>query len=370
MRFLNRIAREGEFKVKKKFMKGNEAIAEAAVLAGCRFFAGYPITPQNEIPEHLSKRLPEVGGVFVQGESEIASINMVIGASTVGFRAMTSSSNPGLSLKAEGISTMAGARLPAVIIDVARSGSGSGQILPGQSQYNFATKAPGHGGFKVIVLAPSTVQEAVDLTYKAFDYADRDRNPVIVLADGVIGGMMEAVILPEPKSELPDKSDWVIDGCEGRSIRVNSSYDRDCLSLEEFHKSCAAMYERWKKEDVQFEQYETEDADFIIAAYGTSARIVKTAIKQLRKEGIKAGLIRPITVSPFPFDAFLQLDYSRVKHVLSVEMTIPALMVEDVHHGVALRAPVSSFGRSGGLVVSPAEVVEEVKRIVNAGGAQ
>lgn len=350
--------------MEKKFMKGNEAIAEAAVRAGCRFFSGYPITPQNEIPEYLSRRLPDVGGFFVQGESEIAAINMVCGASAAGFRAMTSSSSPGISLKAEGISTLAGARLPAVIVDVARSGAGTGQILPGQNQYNVATKAPGHGGFKVIVLAPSTVQEAVDLTYKAFDYADRDRNPVIVLADGVIGAMMEAVVLPEPIIEAPDKSDWVIDGCKDREHRVNSSYIHDVAELERFQIDCAVMYERWQAEDVQVERYLTEDAEIVIAAYGISARAVKSAISELRRAGVKVGLIRPITVSPFPYEAFDQLDYNRVKHVLSVEMCIPALMVDDVKSAVARRSTVSSFGRGGGFVISPGEITDAVKKIL------
>jgi 2-oxoglutarate ferredoxin oxidoreductase subunit alpha len=350
--------------VEKKFMKGNEAIAEAAVRAGCRFFAGYPITPQNEIPEYLTKRLPEVGGVFVQGESEIAAINMVCGASAAGVRAMTSSSNPGISLKTEGISTMSGAQLPAVIIDVARTGAGTGQIYPGQNQYNVATKAPGHGGFKVIVLVPSTVQEAVDLTYEAFDYADRDRNPVIVLADGVIGGMMEAVVLPEPKPELPDKSGWVIDGCKGREHRVNRSLDNDVVKLEQFQRDRAASYEKWQLEDTRVEEYLLDDAEFVIAAYGTSARVSKSAIRELRKEGIKAGLLRPIIVSPFPFQAFDKLNYSRVKHVLSVEMCIPALMVDDVKSAVARRTAVSSFGRGAGFVMSPDEIIAAVHKLV------
>lgn len=350
--------------MEKKFMKGNEAIAEAAVRAGCRFFSGYPITPQNEIPEYLSKRLPDVNGVFVQGESEIAAINMVLGASAAGFRAMTSSSSPGISLKAEGISTMAGAGLPGVIVDVARSGAGTGQILPGQNQYNVATKAPGHGGFKVIVFAPSTVQEAVDLTYKAFDYADRDRNPVIVLVDGVIGAMMEAVALPEHKTELPDKSDWIIDGCNQRPHRVNSSYIHDVGKLEQFQMNCAAMYERWQREDIQVEMMHTEESEIVLVAYGISARAAKSAIKELRREGISAGLIRPIVLSPFPYKVFDELNYERVQHILSIEMCIPALMVDDVKSGVAKRACVSSYGRGGGFVISPEEIIVAVKKIM------
>ena len=354
--------------MEKKFMKGNEAIAEAAVRAGCRFFAGYPITPQSEIPEYLSMRLPELDGTFIQGESEVASINMVIGASAAGKRAMTSSSSPGIALKAEGISTLSGAALPAVIVDVARTGAGTGQIFPGQNQYNVATKAAGHGGFKMIALAPATVQEAVDLTYKAFDLADRDRNPVYVLADGVIGGMMEAVELPEFKTEFPDKSDWIIDGCRDRALRINRSLDNDIVKLEKFQIDRAQMYERWCEEDVMYEMHQTDDAEFVIAAYGTSARVVKTAIRELRGEGIKVGLIRPITVSPFPFKAFDEIDYDRVKHMLSVEMCIPQLMVDDVRSAVARRAEVKSFGRGAGFVVSPDEVIGEVKRILKGDG--
>ena len=343
-------------------MKGNEAVAEAALRAGCRFFSGYPITPQNEIPEYLSRRLPELGGVFVQGESEIAAINMVYGAAATGTRAMTSSSNPGISLKAEGISTLAGSRLPAVIVDVSRAGVGTGQILPGQSQYNVATKAPGHGGFKVIVLAPATVQEAVDLTWQAFDYADRDRNPVIVLMDGVIGGMMEAVSLPPMKTEFPDKSHWQIDDGRNRDMRVVSSYERDCVLLEQHDRERAALYERWEAEDIRHEAFLTDDAEEIIVAYGTSARVAKSAVLELRRQGVKIGLIRPIIVSPFPFSVFDQLDYARVKSVLVVEMCIPGLMVADVRSAVARRAPVRSFGRSGGIILSPGDVIEAVRQ--------
>ena len=258
---------------------------------------------------------------------------------------------------------MSGAQLPGVIIDVARTGTGTGQIYPGQNQYNVATKAPGHGGFKVIVLAPATVQEAVDLTYEAFDYADRDRSPVIVLADGVIGGMMEAVLLPEPKTQLPDKRDWVIDGCKGRKLRINRSLDNDTAKLEQFQRDRAAMFEKWQLEDTRVEEYQLEDAELVIVAYGTSARVAKTAIGELRKEGVKVGLLRPIIVSPFPFDAFDKLDYSRIKQVLSVEMCIPALMVEDVKSAVARRAEVSSFGRGAGFVMSPDEIMAAVRKL-------
>ena len=356
--------------MEKKFMKGNEAIAEAAVRAGCRFFAGYPITPQSEIPEYLVRRLPEVGGVFVQGESEVASINMVIGASASGVRSMTSSSNPGISLKAEGISTLCGAALPAVIVDVARTGAGTGQIFPGQNQYAVHTKAPGHGGIKLMVLAPSTVQEAVDLTVEAFEYADRDRNPVVVLADGVIGGMMEAVDLPPIKSDFPSKDDWAITGCKGRAPHLNASLIVDANELEKFQVQRAAMYERWKTDDVRYETVEVDDAEVVIAAYGTSARIARTAIRSLRTEGIRVGLIRPITVSPFPEAAFTALDYGRVKDVLCVEMCIPSLMVEDVERSVARRARVRTFGRGGGNVMSPAEISRAVKKLLDERAGQ
>jgi 2-oxoglutarate/2-oxoacid ferredoxin oxidoreductase subunit alpha len=349
--------------MERAFMKGNEAIAEAAVRAGCRFFAGYPITPQNEIPEYLSRRMPQVGGVFVQGESELASVAMVMGASCAGRRAMTSSSSPGISLKAEGISTMAGAAIPAVIVDVARTGAGTGYIYPGQNQYAMATKAPGHGGFKVMVFAPSTVQEAVDLTYEAFDYADRDRNPVIVLADGLIGGMMEAVGLPPMRDEIPER-DWVLDGAKDRPKRSAASIHWTGPELEAFQDERAAIYRRWAENDVRVETRDLEDAEIVVVAYGTSARVAGTALKSLRAEGVKVGLIRPITVSPFPLRVFDTLDWSRVRHVVSVEMCVPALMIEDVERAVGRRAPVSSFGRGGGHVLSPAEIAAAVRGLL------
>jgi len=349
--------------MEKQFMKGNEAIAEAAVRAGCRFFAGYPISPQNEIPEYMSRRMPEVNGKFIQGESEIASIYMVFGAACSGTRAMTSSSGPGISLKAEGISYLAGSSLPAVIVDVSRTGAGLGHIYPGQNDLAFF-KSPGHGGFRIMVLAPSTVQEAVDLTYLAFDLADRDRNPVAVLADGVIGAMMEPVVLPEMNTHFIDKSGWILDGCDGRERRLVSSTRNTRNDLENFQKERAVMYQKWQEHDVLVEEYLTEDAEFIIAAYGTGARIAKTAIKQLREEGIKAGLVRPITLVPFPFETFKRLTNQSILGVLVVEMCIPSQMLADVQLGLAGQVKAYTFGRGGGIILTPAEVVEKVHSIL------
>ena len=288
-------------------MKGCEAIAEAAVRAGCRFFAGYPITPQNEIPEYFARRLPEVGGNFVQGESEVASINMVYGSASVGARSMTSSSSPGIALKSEGISYCAAARIPIVYANISRGGPGVGAIQPAQQDYFQATKASGNGGFEMIVLAPATVQEAVDLTYKAFDLADRDRNPVLILADGVIGTMMEPVELPEMKSEeevaaiRESKKKWA---CIGHELDLpNRSWIEpgqwDTNKMQRVNEEAAALYASWEK-DVMVEEYCTEDAEVVIAAYGISGRIAKSVVEMMRAEGKKVGLIRPITVHPFP----------------------------------------------------------------------
>ena len=296
-------------------MKGCEAIAEAAVRAGCRFFAGYPITPQNEIPEYFARRLPEVGGNFVQGESEVASINMVYGSASVGARSMTSSSSPGIALKSEGISYCAAARIPIVYANISRGGPGVGAIQPAQQDYFQATKASGNGGFEMIVLAPATVQEAVDLTYKAFDLADRDRNPVLILADGVIGTMMEPVELPEMKSEeevaaiRESKKKWV---CIGHELDLpNRSWIEpgqwDTNKMQRVNVEAAALYASWEK-DVMVEEYCTEDAEVVITAYGISGRIAKSVVEMMRAEGKKVGLIRPITVHPVPKAAFDKLD--------------------------------------------------------------
>ncbi len=353
------------------FMKGCEAIAEAAVRAGCRFFAGYPITPQNEIPEYFSRRLPEVGGTFVQGESEVASINMVYGAASMGVRSMTSSSSPGISLKSEGISYCAAARIPMVFANISRGGPGVGSIQPAQMDYFQATKASGNGGFQMMVFAPATVQEAVDMTYRAFDLADRDRNPVLILADGVIGTMMEPVVLPEMKSDeelaaiQESKRAWA---CVGHDFTATKRAwiqpgQWQTSDMQQANENAAALYATWEQE-AQAEEYRIEDAEVVIAAYGISARIAKSAIDLLRAQGIKVGLIRPITVHPFPYAAFDHLDYAKVKAVLDVEMSIPAQFVEDVAVGVKGRCPIETCLCSGGNIMSREKILAAVKKIV------
>ena len=355
----------------RSFMKGCEAIAEAAVRAGCRFFAGYPITPQNEIPEYFARRMPEVGGTFVQGESEVASISMVYGAASAGTRSMTSSSSPGVALKSEGISYCAAARIPIVYANISRGGPGVGSIQPAQQDYFQATRASGNGGFQMMVLAPSTVQEAVDLTYAAFDLADRDRNPVLILADGVIGTMMEPVVLPEMKSPeeiaaiQAGKRGWA---CVGHQLDyANRAWIRpgqwSTAKMQQVNEEAAALYASWEK-DVKVEEYRLDDAQVVLTAYGISARICKSAVDRLRSQGVKAGLIRPITVHPFPFAAYDRLDYGRVKAVVDVEMSIPAQMVDDVRAAVKDRCPVETCLCSGGNIMSRDAVIGAVNAVM------
>lgn len=352
------------------FMKGCEAIAEAAVRSGCRFYAGYPITPQNEIPEYLARRLPEVGGTFVQGESEVASVNMVYGAAATGTRAMTSSASCGISLKSEGVSFMASARLPAVYCNISRGGPGIGAIQPAQQDYSQATKASGNGGFRMMVFAPSSVQEAVDLTYHAFDYAQRDRNPVLVLGDGVIGTMMEPVELPpertaEEVKALKDKNlSWCLHNREVGESRVVIDPGRWIpTEMEKLNIAADTLYKSWDENDVQVEEYLIEDAEVILTAFGISGRIAKSAVDCMRKEGYKVGLIRPITISPFPYKSYDKLDYSKIKGILDVEMAIPALMVYDVKLAVKDRCPIETCLRSGGVIISREEIIEAAKKL-------
>ena len=343
-------------------MKGNEAIAEAAVLGGCRAFFGYPITPQNEIPEYLSWRLPEIGGVFIQAESEVAAINMVYGAAAAGANAMTSSSSPGISLKQEGISYIAGAQLPCVIVNMVRSGPGLGGILPAQGDYFQAVKGGGHGDYKLLVYAPSTLQEAVDIVYNAFDKANQYRIPVMILGDGMLGQMMEAVELPPAKQLDTASKPWAADG-KGRGAErkiVNSLY----IQAEELEARTIAAYKSYKamgQAELAYESYLTDDAEIILCAYGSVARIARSAIGLLRAEGFKAGLLRPITLYPFPYDALNELaNKDCIKSFLTVELSM-GQMLEDVKLGVNGAKPVDFYGRTGGIVTTPEEIVEYVK---------
>ena len=352
----------------KRFMKGNEAIAEAAVRGGCRFFAGYPITPQNEIPEYLSWRLPEVGGDFVQGESEVASINMVYGAAAMGTRAMTSSSSPGISLKAEGISYLAAAMLPALIVNVSRGGPGLGSIQPAQSDYLQATKALGHGGFHTLVFAPNTVQEAVDIVYESWDYAERDRNPVFVLLDGCLGNIMEEVDLPEMKEIKPeDLPEWCLSRRNGRDWQGNITPIYTEPILEGLNMMAGEMYKQWEEEDVRVEEFMLDDAEYVVVAYGMASRVAKEAVIKLREEGHKLGLIRPITLYPFPKNSIRNLDYSHVKGIIDIEMTIPAQMRDDIELQVMGRCPVYEYGRSGGCLLDDDGVYEAIKEVITGG---
>ncbi len=351
----------------KQLLKGNYAIAEAALRAGVRFYAGYPITPQSEIPEYIAAHIWDLGGTFIQGESEVASINMVYGAACSGVRAMTSSSGLGMSLKAEGISYIAGAMLPALIMNVSRGGPGLGSIQPAQQDYLQATKAMGHGGFRNIVLAPYTVQEAVDLIYNcAFQLAERDRNPVVMLLDGCLGVGMEEVELP-PYKELPEKRpDWALGNFNEtgphKSRIISSIFSEDLNEM--LNKRAAGIYKQWEKNDVQVEEYMVDDAEYVIVAYGMTARIAKYCIGILREEGVKIGLIRPITLFPFPKESFNKLDYNRVKAILDLEMAIPAQMVDDIQLQVKERVPILTFGRSGGNTMKNEETLEAVRKLI------
>ncbi|MCX7828056.1 MAG: 3-methyl-2-oxobutanoate dehydrogenase subunit VorB [Thermanaerothrix sp.] len=338
-------------------VKGTEAMGEAAVRAGCRLFFGYPITPQNELPEYMSKRMPEVNGTFLQTESEVATINMVYGAACTGTRVMTSTSSPGYSLMQEGVSYMACAELPAVLVNVVRGGPGLGDIQPAQGDYWQATKGGGHGDYKLIVLAPSTVQEAVDLTVLAFDLADKYRNPTLIIADGVIGQIMEPVTFPDfmDLSALPSHSNWALTGASGRDKRIVAPFDLDPYRLEQMNLALVAKYERMEQEEVRWEEYLTEDADVIITAFGTVARIAKSVVDQARSSGIKAGLFRPITLWPFPYKRLEELAKGK-KLILDAELNM-GQMLEDVKMAVKDHAPVEFFKRMGGVVPTPDEIL-------------
>jgi 2-oxoglutarate ferredoxin oxidoreductase subunit alpha len=350
----------------KVLMKGNEAIAEAALQAGCRFFFGYPITPQNQIPEYMSRRMPEVGGTFLQAESEIAAINMVYGAAGAGARVMTSSSSPGISLKQEGISYIACAELPCVIVNMVRSGPGLGGILPSQGDYFQAVKGGGHGDYRLIVYAPSSVQEAADCVMEAFEASDYYRVPALVLGDGLIGQMMEPVEFKQPmRREQPPKT-WAATGYDGKRPRavINSLY----IEAEEMSVVNARLQEVYRKIEENETKHDTfmmDDAEICIVAYGTTSRIVRNAVIKARNEyGIKAGLIRPVTVWPFPSGPIADAA-GKCKAFLAVEMST-GQMVEDVRLAVNGRRPVSFVGTTGGIIPTPNQIIETLKAMKEA----
>ncbi|MEA2022064.1 MAG: 3-methyl-2-oxobutanoate dehydrogenase subunit VorB [Candidatus Caldatribacteriota bacterium] len=348
----------------KILMKGNEAIGEAAIRAGCHHYFGYPITPQSELTAYMAKKLLKMeNAAFVQAESEIAAINMVYGSASTGARTMTSSSSPGISLKQEGISYIACSEIPCVIVNMQRGGPGLGDIQPSQQDYFQATKGGGHGDYHLIVLAPSSVQELVDLTMDAFDLADKYTNPAMILGDGLLGQMMEAVEFKErPKIDLPDKSGWTLTGCKGREHRYVVSFDLDPNILEQWNLKIEKKYNLLKEKEVRYEALNLENADLVIVAYGIVARIAKTVIQLAKKEGINIGLIRPITLYPFP-EKIIAETAEKVKKILTVEMSL-GQMVEDVRLAVNGKAKVNFYGRPGGVIPSPQEILEEAKKYI------
>ncbi|HNR30518.1 MAG TPA: 3-methyl-2-oxobutanoate dehydrogenase subunit VorB [Candidatus Hydrogenedentes bacterium] len=345
----------GERGGKRVLEKGNVAMAEGAVQAGCRCYFGYPITPQNEVPEYLSKRLPEVGGVFLQAESEIASINMVLGAVSTGVRAMTSSSSPGISLMQEGISFLAGSQLPALIVNVQRCGPGLGGIKTTQGDYYQATRGGGHGDYRTLVLAPWSVQEMFDFPFLAFELAEKYRNPVLMLPDAVLGQMKDAVVMTPPGPIITYEKDYVLDGAKGRPARnIRSMYLEDD-DQELLNYALRTKYEIMEANEQRHEETETDDAEVVIVAYGTAARLALSAMQQAREEGLRVGLFRPVTLWPFPAKALRALA-RRVKRFLVVEMNL-GQMVDDVRAVLGPEVEVDFFGRPGGGMPTPREIL-------------
>ncbi|MBN2351992.1 MAG: 3-methyl-2-oxobutanoate dehydrogenase subunit VorB [Spirochaetales bacterium] len=347
----------------KILMKGNEAIGEAAVIAGCRYFFGYPITPQNEVPAYMAMRLPQVGGTFLQAESELAAINMVFGAAAAGARAMTSSSSPGISLKQEGISYLSGAELPAVVVNMMRGGPGLGNIAGSQGDYFQSTRGGGHGDYRHIVLAPASVQELADLTLLAFDLADQYRIVVLVLGDGYLGQMSEPLVLPQPSGKQFDKSGWALTGAKVREQHlVYSLLLSPEDALEKLNLRLQEKYRVIEKNETRHETYNTEDAEYLLVGFGMCARILRGAVVSLARAGVKAGLFRPITLWPFPYRELAAAARGR-KKILVVEMNA-GQMVEDVRLAVADSSPVDFYGRMGGMIPEVEAIVERVRGYV------
>ncbi len=351
----------------KVLMKGNEALAEAAIRAGCRHFFGYPITPQTEVSAYMAKKMPKIGGTFLQAESEVSAINMVYGAGGAGVRVMTSSSSPGISLKQEGISYIAGADVPCVIVNIVRGGPGLGGIQPAQSDYFQATKGGGHGDYHLVVLAPSSIQEMVDLTSDAFDIGDKYRCPVMIMGDGMLGQMMEPVEFKDADvSNLPEKP-WASNGTGmKRKKNIINSLFLEASELEKLVLERQQRYAEIAKNEVRYEAVDIEDADIVLVAYGTTSRIAKTAMAKAKEQGLKVGIIRPITLWPFPFEAFDKALNGKEKKFLCVEMST-GQMIEDVKLAVNGKAEVEFFGRTGGIVPTPKEILN---KIIELGGAK
>lgn len=346
-------------------MKGNEALAEAAIRAGCRMYFGYPITPQTEISEYLSLRLPQEGGVFLQAETEVAAINMAYGAAAAGMRVMTSSSGPGISLKQEGLSALAIAELPCVVVNMSRGGPGVGNIQPAQSDYFQAVKGGGHGDYRVIVLAPSSVQELVDLTYRAFYLADKYRNPVLILGDGMLAQMMEPVSFAEPTfPPLPPK-DWAIRGKGEAKRKFIVCFELDPQGLEELNLKLQQKYRLVEENEVDFEVFGEDDARLLLVGFGTVGRILKTVVREGKKNGLKLALFRPVTLFPFPTHQLREMA-QKVGKVLVVEMNL-GQMVEDVKLSVEGTVPVYFHGRTGGMIPKVEEILERARQALQNG---
>ena len=350
--------------MEKILMKGNEALAEGAIIAGCKAFFGYPITPSSEIAEYMARKFPKIDGVFVQAESELAAINMVYGGAATGYRVMTASSGPGISLKQEGISFIAEAELPCLIVNVSRGGPGLGGIQPAQSDYFQATRGGGHGDYRLIVLAPSGVQEMMDFAIESFDLADRYRTPVMIMAEGTLGQMMEPIIVREPVTQFYDKP-WATNGCQGRQPNIVNTLHLSADYLEERNHHLQRKYDDIVSREKRAESYLTEDADMVVVAFGLMARIAKRAVMEARKTGLKVGLIRPITLWPFPDTEIIKAAQT-AKRFLSVEISM-GQMIEDIRLAVAGRVPVDFFGRIG-ITPNPEEVFRAIMKVAEREG--
>jgi len=348
----------------KQLLKGNEAIAEAAIRAGLEAYFGYPITPQTELLEHMARRMPELGRVFLQAESELAAINMVYGAACTGARVMTSSSSPGISLMMEGISYIMGSEVPCVVVDVSRGGPGLGNIAPAQSDYFQIVKGGGHGDYQAIVLAPGTVQEAIDLTVLSFDLAEKYRTLVFVLLDGSLGQMMEPAELPEVRPVNKTRPAWALSGAQDRPRNIITSIYLIPEEGEAFNLKLQEKFERIRRNEVRFQEYQTDDAEFLVVGFGTAGRIAQTAVKQARAQGLPVGLFRPVSLFPFPEQRLRELA-RQVRAMLVVEMNA-GQMLQDVRLAVSGQVPVEFYGRMGGIVPFPDEVLEAIQRLVKA----